>query len=108
MSRLAKDLRISDVAIAKACRRADIPAPGVGYWAKVQHGKKVTRTPLPPPTPKTPTGVQISPGPSNPLKSLAPETQEKIAMESTEEWRVAVPDRLSHLHPILREWRERT
>src|SRR5438132_13470747 len=34
MSKLAKNLGVSDVAVAKACRRAEIPVPGVGYWAK--------------------------------------------------------------------------
>jgi hypothetical protein len=106
ISTLAKQLGISDVAIAKACRRADIPSPGVGYWAKVQHGKKVTRTPLPPSTSKTPAVVQMSPGPSNLLRGLAPEVQEKIAKESSEEWRIAVPKRLSNLHYLLRPWRE--
>jgi len=46
--------------------------------------------------------VQISPGPSNLLSSLAPEVQEKIAKESTEEWRIAVPKTLSNLHPLPR------
>ncbi len=105
ISKLAKELGISDVAIAKACRRADIPSPGVGYWAKVQHGKKVKRTPLPPPTLKTPDVVQISPGLSNALRALAPEAQEKIANESSEELRIAVPKTLSNLHPLLRPWR---
>jgi hypothetical protein len=54
MSKLAKRLGVSDVGLAKACRRADIPLPGVGYWAKLQYGKKVPRIPLPPSTPKTP------------------------------------------------------
>ncbi len=93
---------MSDVAIAKACRRADIPSPGVGYWAKVRHGKKVAQTPLPPPTSKTPSVIQISPGASNLLRGLAPDVQEKIANESSEEWRIAVPKTLSNLHPLLK------
>jgi|GEM_PF-671353 len=31
---LAKDIGVSDVALGKACRRAKIPLPGRGYWAK--------------------------------------------------------------------------
>lgn len=106
MSKLARRLGVSDVGLAKACKRADIPGPGLGYWAKLQHGKKVMRTPLPPPTPKTPAVVQISPGPSNLLNSLAPEVQEKIARESSEEWHIAVPKTQSNLHPLLRPWLE--
>ncbi len=104
MSKLAKELGVSDVGLAKACRRADIPVPVRGYWAKLQHRKKVRQTPLPPPTPTTPAVVQISPGLSNPLRTLAPEVQEMIARESTEEWRVTVPKTLSNPHTIVRMW----
>ena len=34
MLQLAKEIGVSDVAIGKACRRAGIPLPGRGYWAK--------------------------------------------------------------------------
>ncbi|GAA0535038.1 hypothetical protein [Pigmentiphaga daeguensis] len=34
LSRLAEEIGVSDVALAKACRRAVIPLPGRGYWAK--------------------------------------------------------------------------
>ena len=43
---LAKEFDISDVGLAKACRRNRIPLPPVGYWMKVQHGKAVTKPPL--------------------------------------------------------------
>lgn len=36
MSRLAIELGISDVGLAKACRRHAIPAPPRGYWAKLK------------------------------------------------------------------------
>jgi hypothetical protein len=32
--KLAKEVGISDVALAKACRKVGIPLPGRGYWAK--------------------------------------------------------------------------
>jgi hypothetical protein len=35
LSQLAKDFGISDVALAKRCRRLGIPLPGRGYWARV-------------------------------------------------------------------------
>jgi hypothetical protein len=44
---LAKEFGISNVAVAKACRRANVPVPGRGYWAKVQANKNPRRTPLP-------------------------------------------------------------
>ena len=39
-STLAKRYAISDVALAKACRRAGIPMPDRGYWAKRQAGRR--------------------------------------------------------------------
>ncbi|WP_368622627.1 hypothetical protein [Paraburkholderia sp. BR13444] len=43
---LAKSLGISDVGLAKACRRGDIPLPPRGYWARLNAGKSVIRPPL--------------------------------------------------------------
>ena len=45
---LAKRFGISDVALAKRCRTANIPLPGVGYWAKREAGKAVYQPALPP------------------------------------------------------------
>lgn len=44
---LAPKYNLSDVGFAKLCTRCDIPRPPRGYWAKLQAGKKVKRTPLP-------------------------------------------------------------
>jgi len=37
---------MSDVGLAKVCRRYDIPRPPPGYWAKLQAGNKVERPQL--------------------------------------------------------------
>jgi len=47
MSKLAKQVGLSDVGLAKLCRRNDIPLPGLGYWARLAAGQKLRRTPLP-------------------------------------------------------------
>ncbi|MCR9095672.1 MAG: hypothetical protein NXI30_15735 [bacterium] len=47
MSRLTPKLRVSDVAIARACRRMNIPRPDVGYWTKDRLGKQSCFPPLP-------------------------------------------------------------
>ena len=46
VTKLAKEFDISDVGLAKVCRKNQIPLPPVGSWAKVQHGRKVSRPPL--------------------------------------------------------------
>lgn len=44
---VAQQLGISDVALAKTCRKHDIPVPSRGYWAKLEAGKPVTQFKLP-------------------------------------------------------------
>ena len=50
MVKLAHDIGVSDVAVAKACRKAGIPLPGRGrgrgHWAKSE--KQRPRKPKPP------------------------------------------------------------
>lgn len=45
-SEVAKELGISDVALAKLCRRQQVPKPPRGYWAKVQAGRTPRQPPL--------------------------------------------------------------
>lgn len=44
---VAKKYGVSDVAINKACKKMNIPTPGVGYWQKVKAGAKIDRPKLP-------------------------------------------------------------
>src|SRR5882757_5738568 len=44
---LAKDFGISDVGLAKRCKRLGIPIPGRGYWARVDAGQTPYRPKLP-------------------------------------------------------------
>lgn len=46
--RLARELGVSDVGLAKACRRHDIPIPPRGHWTKLQFAKASPQFPLPP------------------------------------------------------------
>lgn len=43
---LAKRFGLSDVGLAKVCIRHQVPRPGLGYWAKKQHGKEEPRPEL--------------------------------------------------------------
>jgi len=47
ISRLAKGFGLSDVGLRKICKRLAIPLPGLGYWAKLQHGRSLPTPPLP-------------------------------------------------------------
>ena len=48
MRTLAKSMGISDVALAKRCKSANIPVPPRGWWARKEAGKAVKVAPLPP------------------------------------------------------------
>jgi hypothetical protein len=47
MSELAKDFGLSDVGLAKRCRRLCVPFPGRGYWARIAAGQTPHRPELP-------------------------------------------------------------
>jgi hypothetical protein len=101
--RLAKQYGISDVAIAKICRwHRMIPKPPLGYWARVQHGQKVSRKPLPAVADPGLEVVRIlerhqpaaPPGESSELDRIA-------AFEREEANRIAVPEQLADPHSLV-------
>ena len=59
VSEIAERLGVSDVGLAKLCRRAAIPRPGRGYWARVEAGQRIERTALPPPPEDLPELLRI-------------------------------------------------
>jgi hypothetical protein len=48
MRTVAASIGISDVALAKQCKKANIPVPNRGYWARRQAGKSTVQVALPP------------------------------------------------------------
>ena len=66
---LANKYGISDVGLAKVCRKLAIPLPGRGYWARTEAGQKVKQIPLPPLKEqiilRKPTRRPVSPNPSD-------------------------------------------
>jgi len=55
IAELAPRFGLSGVGLAKTCKRARIPVPGRGYWAKVESGLDVEWAPLP----KAPASLDI-------------------------------------------------
>jgi len=47
ITRIAQKYGFSDVWLAKICRKNKVPRPPRGYWAIIQSGGKVPKTPLP-------------------------------------------------------------
>jgi hypothetical protein len=113
MVRLAKTLNLSDVGLAKVCRKHLIPCPPVGYWAKKQHGKKVRQTPLPPcddPGLQSIRFYQNTPQSARPEVPVVepeydPDVMNALARIRTIE-KVEVKTELRNLHPLVQSTRE--
>ncbi len=117
MREIAGLLGVSDVALGKTCRRASIPVPGLGYWAKVHAGKSPPKLHLPPRTPGMSNHVDmpqkaqlanIASLLSNQIESQPFEELDLLAQRLRAEIRkVAVPKTLKNPHPqiarVLRE-----
>lgn len=111
LSRLCKSIGISDVAIAKHCRKAAIPIPERGYWNKLQAGQEVKRSPLSPRDLATMDIVEIGGSLTLELKArITGEPGVEIDSESVdvliERFRkrlgqVRVPRDLTHSEPVI-------
>jgi len=107
IQRLSKEYGLSDVGLAKVCRRYNIPIPSRGYWAKKQAGHRVHKPSLPAagtsgstirfagPSPRVAKPVP-EPPPPHPL--VAAESDPTNAIEVAEDLRVR--------HPLLQSTRE--
>lgn len=98
MSQLATRYAISDVGLAKICRKLGIPVPGRGYWQKIKSGKRVRRVSLPP----------IEEGQRDCFRyrrSAKPasndEEQVHIDSEKLPENLIVVEDMLAQVHPLV-------
>jgi hypothetical protein len=47
LRKLAAEYGISDVGLAKVCRKLEIPLPGLGHWTRIACGHSIARPPLP-------------------------------------------------------------
>jgi hypothetical protein len=59
MQKLATEFGLSDVGLAKLCKRHQIPVPGRGYWARIQFGQKLKQIALPVPANSTIETIRI-------------------------------------------------
>jgi hypothetical protein len=103
MVHAAKRFGISDVALRKTCVKHGIPTPPLGYWAKLAHGKRVVRPPLPAlkGSHRNDIDLRVRPKPELPAAVSVALTaaQERAAMPEN---RVVVPaQRLLALHPTV-------
>lgn len=60
VSAVAKRYGVSDTALAKACRRLNVPLPPRGYWAKLRSGQTVIHPELPDDVPDRPSAASLN------------------------------------------------
>jgi hypothetical protein len=101
---VAHDLQMSDVALSKWCRKMDVPKPGVGYWQKLEAGKRVHRAKLKDPEAEDALEIWLTryePG------EVPPQTPQREipayeAAEALPGNRIVVPEEApAHLHPLV-------
>jgi len=106
LTRLAKRFGISDVGFAKACRRAKVPVPARGYWAKRAAGHSLDRTPLPEADEHVTSFSASAPKPS----FRAPEDDvwlaERNALEADAAYAIEVEDKPRRWHPVIAGYRD--
>ncbi len=100
LSRLAQQYQISDVRLAKICRKLHVPRPPRGYWTKHEFGKRVRRLPLPKINHKKPIEcthyVYAKP---KIIAKIDPAVVENISSDKE----VKVPERLDSPHALVRK-----
>src|ERR1035437_8584865 len=100
MSALAERYGISDVALAKICRKLKVPVPPRGYWARIRNGQRVTKPKLPQLPSGTPETATIAP--VRDRSRLIPEAViEQLAFEADPKNRISTEHFNRHLHPLV-------
>lgn len=110
---LAPRLGLSDVGLAKACRKMKIPLPGRGFWAKKAAGKRLGRAKLPRLSERdTDVPRELTTRDTHPpdaearSRELPPPVAEQVEFESRPANRIVVREDLRSPHPLIRTTRD--
>jgi hypothetical protein len=101
MMRLARRYGVSDVALAKLCRKHEIPRPPRGYWAKKHVGKAPAQTSLPHPTNDYPIAMRDPDERGHSSSALRQEMIDKVAAERQEDPPIEVAESLRGSHDLV-------
>lgn len=102
MISLAPELGLSDVGLAKMCRKHRIPTPGVGYWSKKESGKHVSRRRLPALKNPALEFVLIRPRQDRDGEVVDSVIRKAVEYERQEDSRIEVGEELSAPHQLVR------
>ena len=99
---LATEYGLSDVGLAKVCKRHSIPMPGRGYWTKKAHGKKLPKKPkLPKLSDKHNHLLSVQIHPKDNIHQQLPIIDEITAFEKDETNKITVDFEADLTHPIV-------
>jgi len=99
---VAKEYGISDVGLRKICKKLKVPLPGVGYWQKRLHGKRIKHPPLPPFSGSDELIVQRCVRRGLPIDEMQnKEALSKIAYERQSQNRILISSGLDHPHQLV-------
>jgi hypothetical protein len=109
-TKIAAELGISSSALKRICTEMDIPTPVVGYWTRVQCGKKVSKDPLPKAKKETRLTWDVDQENSKRQKTerVRKEKEEQEAVEMVESMalpKITIAADLEHLHPLVKATR---
>ncbi|MBX9657262.1 MAG: hypothetical protein K2X00_01755 [Nitrospiraceae bacterium] len=100
MTKVAKEYGISDVALAKICKKLTVPYPGRGYWRRIETGKTVKQTALPPNQDPSKQQVTIH-RTIRAEMTLSEDVVQRIAVEQVPGQTIEVPERLGKTHRLI-------
>jgi hypothetical protein len=102
MREVAKQYGLSDVGLAKICRKLNVPIPGRGYWARKAAGRPPPKRTLPAPLSSRKTQITVRCRTLSPAPPEMTEAEHLIALEAEPANRIVVTqDDSNSLHPIV-------
>lgn len=102
MLRVAKEFGLSDVGLAKICRKHKIPHPPRGYWARREAGQSPARIPLP--NPENDPEIEIHASTNSPsAAAIDDEFQQLIEDQYGKPFQIEFRDHLRGSHALISE-----
>ena len=106
VQKVAEALGISDVGLAKICKKLDIPRPGRGYWTKSPRLRKVLKKPLPPLKEGQACITSITVAATEGVAGWTREALKTLSDEGIHIPTSAVPSRTPGTHPLITCYRD--
>lgn len=105
-TKLAAEFGISDVGLAKICRKMDVPKPPLGYWRRIETGETIKPTPLPKATSETKEFVYLNVPVSDGSNKVDPEIQAMIDHEDLPENQIKIAEDFEDAHPVVKKTKQ--